>query len=288
METILQTENLCKRRAGFYLDNVSLSLPAGCVMGLVGENGAGKSTLLKALLGVVRPDGGQVSLFGEPFDLSKRDVLERIGAVFDSEQFPEVMTAPQIGKCLAGVYRGWERRTFDGFLKQFSIPGDKPIRKLSKGMKMKVCLAAALSHRAELLLLDEPTEGLDPLARDEFCTMLSDFVSHGSNAVLLSSHIVSDLEKVCDYIAFLHEGRLLLCEEKDRLKERYGVLRCAPEETERYADITAAKRLSPYGAELLVRREGVPVGSALGQAGLEDIFLFLCRGRGGENELGRI
>ena len=274
-QKVLSVTDLNKRLGDFSLENIRLSLPAGCVMGLVGENGAGKSTLIKTVLGIWRADSGVTELFGKTFDGSERAVLERVGVVMDEEQFPETMTASQIGSTLGGIYKQWDNGAYESYLRRFSLPRTKPLRQLSKGMKMKLSIAAALSHRAELLILDEPTSGLDPVMRDEVCELLADFVSQGSNAVLFSSHIVSDLEKTCDYITFLHKGRVLLCEEKDRLKEEYGILRCPAEKAQAFP--AAARRVTPYGAELLLRRADVP-GKELGQATIEDIFLFFSRG----------
>ena len=276
-ENRIELERICKKRGEFSLADVSLCLPEGCILGLIGENGAGKSTLIKTLLGILPADSGRISLFGRPFDGSERRVFEKIGVVLDENQFPEVMTVSQVGKSLAGIFSGWDAARFDALCRRFGLLLGKPCGKLSKGTKMKLSIAAALSHGAELLVLDEPTSGLDPVVRDEFTDMLAEFAAEPGHAVLLSSHIVSDLEKVCDYIAFLHEGKLLLCEEKDRLKEKYGVLRCGTEEAEKWRRYAVSERQTPYGAELLCKRDAVPAGTPLGAVNIEDIFLFFSR-----------
>lgn len=161
------------------------------------------------------------------------------------------------------------------YLRRFGLPADKPFRDYSRGMKMKQGLAAALSHQPKLLLLDEATSGLDPVVRDEILTIFEDFTRDESHAVLLSSHIVSDLEKICDYIAFLHRGRLLLCEEKDRLAEEYGILRGGADGLDPAA--VCGKRVTPYGTEYLVRRGAVPAGTTLGQVGIEELFVFMAK-----------
>ena len=210
----IEIRNLTKHYVGFSLENLNLTLPSGCIMGLVGENGAGKSTTIRMLLGMARPDGGEITVFGQKMDAGLR---ERIGVVLDEPGYPGCMTAAQIGKMLAGLYKGWEKDTFEGYLTSLRIPENKPFKDFSKGMKMKLCLAAALSHGAKLLILDEATSGLDPVVRDELLDIFNDFTRDEGNSVLISSHIVSDLEKICDYIAFLHRGKLMLCREKDEL-----------------------------------------------------------------------
>lgn len=219
----LEIHGLTKRRGDFVLRGLDLTLPAGCIMGLIGENGAGKSTTIRLILNALSRDGGAPSpVYGK--DNRALTPLERedIGAVLDEVGLPEYMTARQIGCMMAGIFTRWQPEVYRGYLRRLALPEDKPFRDFSRGMKMKLGLAAALSHQPKLLLLDEATSGLDPVVRDEILTIFADFTRDEEHAVLISSHIVSDLEKICDYIAFLHKGRLLLCEEKDRLTEAYG------------------------------------------------------------------
>lgn len=205
-----------------------------------------------------------------------------IGIVLDESCLPETLTAREVGKLMALTYERWEPETFSGYLTRFSIPLDKANKDFSRGMKMKLALAVALSHRAKLLLLDEATSGLDPMVREEVLDILLDFTREEDHTVVLSSHIVSDLEKVCDYIAFLHQGKLLLFEEKDRLLEEYALVRLpAAQLQELDPAAIAGQRVGPYGAEALVRREKIPAGFVMEHTSLEDIILFLAR-KGGE------
>lgn len=271
----LEIHGLTKQRGDFVLRGLELTLPAGCIMGLIGENGAGKSTTIRLILNGLRRDGGTIAVYGK--DNRALTALERedIGVVLDEVGLPEYLTAAQIGCMMAGIFTRWQPEVYRDYLRRLALPEDKPFKDFSRGMRMRLGLAAALSHQPKLLLLDEATSGLDPVVRDDILTILSDFTRDEEHAVLLSSHIVSDLEKICDYIAFLHRGRLLLCEEKDRLTEEYGILRGTTEGIEPAA--VCGQRATPYGTEYLVRRDAVPVGMALGQVNLEDLFVFMAK-----------
>ena len=271
----LEIHGLTKQRGSFALQGLELTLPAGCIMGLIGENGAGKSTTIRLILDSLRRDSGTVAVYGK--DNRALTALERedIGVVLDEVGLPEYLNAAQIGRMMAGIFTRWQPEVYAEYLRRFGLPADKPFRDYSRGMKMKQGLAAALSHQPKLLLLDEATSGLDPVVRDEILTIFEDFTRDESHAVLLSSHIVSDLEKICDYIAFLHRGRLLLCEEKDRLAEEYGILRGGADGLDPAA--VCGKRVTPYGTEYLVRRGAVPVGTTLGQVGIEELFVFMAK-----------
>lgn len=279
----IDCQGLRKTYEGFALHDLSFSLPSGTILGLVGENGAGKSTTLRLLMNTIGRDAGSVSLLG--VDNQSKDFLrvkQDIGIVLDESCLPETLTAREVGKLMALTYERWEPETFSGYLTCFSIPLDKANKDFSRGMKMKLALAVALSHRAKLLLLDEATSGLDPMVREEVLDILLDFTREEDHTVVLSSHIVSDLEKVCDYIAFLHQGKLLLFEEKDRLLEEYAPVRLpAAQLQELDPAAIAGQRVGPYGAEALVRREKIPAGFVMEHTSLEDIILFLAR-KGGE------
>ena len=200
---------------------------------------------------------------------------EDIGVVLDEVGLPEYMNAQQIGRMMAGIFTHWQPEAYAGYLRRLALPEDKPFKDFSRGMRMRLGLAATLSHQPKLLLLDEATSGLDPVVRDDILTILSDFTRDEEHAVLISSHIVSDLEKICDYIAFLHRGRLLLCEEKDRLTEEYGILRGGAEDIDPAA--VCGQRATPYGTEYLLRRSAVPAGVPLGQVNIEDLFVFMAK-----------
>lgn len=268
----IEIRSLTKHYVGFSLENLNLTLPSGCIMGLVGENGAGKSTTIRMLLGMARPDSGEITVFGQKMDAGLR---ERIGVVLDEPGYPGCMTAAQIGKMLSGLYRGWEKETFEGYLTTLRIPADKPFKDFSKGMKMKLCLAAALSHGAKLLILDEATSGLDPVVRDELLDIFNDFTRDEGNSVLISSHIVSDLEKICDYIAFLHRGKLMLCREKDELLNEFTFVQGSKEEIDGLSPI--GRRDGRFGTEAIVRRNAVPEGMKTSPITIEDLFVFMAK-----------
>ena len=276
----IEIKGLEKRYDGFQLGSFDLTLPSGCIMGLVGENGAGKSTTIKLIMNAIGRDAGEISVLGvDNRSAEFRDVKEDIGVVLDEAYFPEVMSARNVGKVMALTYKNWDVAAFEGYLKKFSLAPDKIFKDYSRGMRMKLAIAAALSHGAKLLILDEATSGLDPMARDELLDIFNDFTRDENCSILLSSHIVSDLEKICDYIAFLHKGRLVLCEEKDRLLEEYALVRL-PEErlSELPEESIISRRASGYATEALVLRGGIPAAIPTEHTSLEDIILFLAKG----------
>ncbi len=276
----IEIKGLEKRYDGFQLGSFDLTLPSGCIMGLVGENGAGKSTTIKLIMNAIGRDAGEISVLGvDNRSAEFRDVKEDIGVVLDEAYFPEVMSARNVGKVMALTYKNWDAAAFEGYLKKFSLAPDKIFKDYSRGMRMKLAIAAALSHGAKLLILDEATSGLDPMARDELLDIFNDFTRDENCSILLSSHIVSDLEKICDYIAFLHRGRLVLCEEKDRLLDEYALVRL-PEErlSELSEESVISRRASGYGTEALVLRGGIPAAIPTEHTSLEDIILFLAKG----------
>lgn len=271
----LEIRNLTRHFGDFTLDRLNLTLPGGCILGLIGENGAGKSTTIRLILGMLRPDGGTVTILGrdnrDNLALTKQD----IGVVLDEVGIPECMTPKQVGIVMADVFTRWDAKAYEGLLERFSLPENKKFKEFSRGMKMKLGLAVALSHQAKLLILDEATSGLDPVVRDEVVSILSEFTRDESHSILISSHIVSDLEKLCDYVAFLHRGKLLLCEEKDMLLSEYGILHCRPEDLPETGVLH--KKLSPYGAEAIVRRDAVKPGTALSPISMEELFVFMSK-----------
>ena len=271
----LEIRGLTKHFADFTLDNLNLILPGGCILGLIGENGAGKSTTIRLILGMLRADSGTVTILGQ--DSRENPVLTKqdIGVVLDEVGIPECMTPKQVGKVMANVFLRWNAETYQGLLARFSLPENKKYKEFSKGMKMKLGLAVALSHEAKLLILDEATGGLDPVVRDEVVDMLAEFTRDETHAILISSHIVSDLEKLCDYVAFLHKGKLLLCEEKDLLLSEYGILHCKPEELPEEGILH--KKQNAYGVEAIVRRDAVKPETALSPISMEELFVFMSK-----------
>ena len=276
----IELKGLVKEYPGFRLGGLDLALPSGSIMGLVGENGAGKSTTIKLIMNAIKRDAGSVSVLG--VDNQSRafsDIKEDIGVVLDEAYYPEVLNSRDVGCVMAKTYRHWEPDTYENYLQRFGLPQDKAFRDYSRGMKMKLAIAVALSHQAKLLILDEATSGLDPMVRDEILDIFNEYTRQEDRSILLSSHIVSDLEKICDYIAFLHKGQLLLCEEKDRLLEEYALVRLS---RERLADLpensVVGVESDPYGVRALVRRDMVPHDLPLEHTNLEDIILFLAKG----------
>lgn len=276
----IEIKGLEKRYDGFQLGSFDLTLPSGCIMGLVGENGAGKSTSIKLIMNAIGRDAGEISVLGvDNRSAEFRDVKEDIGVVLDEAYFPEVMSARNVGKVMALTYKNWDAAAFEGYLKKFSLAPDKIFKDYSRGMRMKLAIAAALSHGAKLLILDEATSGLDPMARDELLDIFNDFTRNENCSILLSSHIVSDLEKICDYIAFLHKGRLVLCEEKDRLLEEYALIRLTEERLRELPEESIIScRAGGYATEALVLRSGIPAAIPTEHTSLEDIILFMAKG----------
>lgn len=275
----IEIRGLTKRYKDFSLENLNLDLPFGCVLGLVGENGAGKSTTIRLIMDALERDAGSVKVLGAD-NKSKEflDLKEDVGVVLDETFIPEVITAKQLGKIMAGTYKNWDQAAFDGWVERLGLPWDKKFKDYSRGMTMKLGIAVALSHRAKLLLLDEATGGLDPMVREELLEVFADFAAQDGHAVLLSSHIVSDLERICDYVAFLHKGRLVLCEEKDVLLDRYGILKCTKEQLANIPEEAIhGKRVGTYGVEALVDREFMPRNAVVDRATLEDIILYLVK-----------
>lgn len=243
MHSAIEVRGLQKRYGGFCLQDVSFHVPQGSIVGLVGENGAGKTTVLKAILDLIDTDGGAVSVLGAPAGAA-RAAREDIGVVFDDFCFHGDLTVRQLGRVLAGMYKKWDGALFRQYCRRFALAESRRLGELSKGMKMKLSIAAALAHQPRLLILDEATSGLDPVMRDEILDVFLDFIQDERNSVLLSSHITGDLEKVADYIVFLHQGRVIFQLSKDTLLYQYGILRCRTEEFNQLdrADILACRK----------------------------------------------
>ncbi len=274
----IEISDLTKSYRDFTLGRLSLTLPAGCILGLVGENGAGKTTLFKLLLGLVPADEGKISLLGRENGAALPEVKEEIGVLLSDVGIPEAFTVKQVGKVMKGAYRNWEEETFRGLLARFSLPEGKPFREFSRGMRAKLGLAVALSHRPRLLLLDEPMAGLDPIAREEVIDLLTEFTREENHSVLISSHIVSDLERLCDYVAFLRHGSLLLFGEKDRLLEEYGLIQGSGKALDALPpEALCARKDGPYGSEALVKKEKLSPETVAGKVSLEELFVFMAR-----------
>ena len=274
----LEVRGLTKAYQGFRLGGLDLTLPSGCIMGLIGENGAGKSTTIKLILDMISKDGGSVKILGRDSADDTVLVREDVGVVMDEVGIPECLTVSQIGKVMKNIFRNWDEAAYDQLVTRFSLPNEKQFKDFSRGMKMKTGIAIALSHDAKLLLLDEATSGLDPVVRDEVVDLLSEFTREENHSILISSHIVSDLEKLCDYVAFLHKGKLMLCEEKDLLLSEYGVVHCTAEQLKGIPENAVKhKKESPYGVEALVLRNEVPARIDISPVSIEELFVYMVK-----------
>jgi len=282
MTYLMEINNLGKRYDDFELSGVSLAVEPGCVVGFIGSNGAGKTTTIKAVLGIIAADAGTVRLFGQPVTCGSAEmdaIKSRIGIVLDTCAFPDTCRVCDVGAIGRAAYREWDAAQFDELCDRFNLAPKKKVSELSRGMGMKLTLAFALSHNPELLVLDEATAGLDPIARDEVLDLLYDFMQDETHAVLLSSHITSDLDKIADNITFIHRGRVLLSEGRDELIDRHGVLRCTEEQLNALdPDAVRAVRKGAFGCEALVKRDGIPENWPVEPVSVEQIMLFLTRG----------
>ena len=277
----IQLSHINKSFGDFAIRDLCLEVPSGTICGLVGENGAGKSTTIRLLMGALRPDSGSARVLGSDVSSPEfRAVKEDIGVVLDDACFPESLNAVQVGKIMAGTYRRWDQGLYDGYLKRFDLPLKKQFKDFSRGMRMKLAIAVALSHQPKLLVLDEATAGLDPIVRDEVLDLFNEFTREEDHSILISSHILSDLEKLCDYIAFLHKGDLLFCEEKDRLLEEYGIFEDSRENLDcLMPEAVVAREETRYGGvRALVKRDLAPAGFRMEKPTVEDIILFLVKG----------
>ena len=277
----IELTNVNKSFGDFAISDLTFALPEGTICGLAGENGAGKSTTLRLLMGALRPDSGEIRVLGQsPAEGDFARIKERIGVVLEDTFFPGCLDAAVMGKIMAETYPTWDQARYEGFLESFDLPVKKPFKDYSRGMRMKLGIAAALSHRPRLLVLDEPTAGLDPVARDEVVELLRQTALEEGCSILICSHILSDLEKLCDYIAFLQKGRLLFCEEKDALLEAHGIFVGTPAQADELdeAAILGREATGLGGVRLLVRRDGVPKALPLEKPTVEDIILFASKG----------
>ena len=281
MENILELKDVCKTYKDFQLDNVSFELPKGTIMGFVGANGAGKTTTLKAILNVIHLSGGVVTVFGCDHVKEEQRVKDDLGVVFDESNFSEALSAREVGRILQHIYKKFNKDVFYKYLKKFDLPDNKKIKTFSRGMKMKLSLSAAMSHDAKLLILDEPTSGLDPIARHEVLDMFLEYIEDGEHSILFSSHITVDLEKICDYITFIHKGKILISEEKDLLLDHYGMLKGGKEDFPNVdkSDVLGYS-MNHFGFSALIKdreekKKKYP-SMVLDKASIEDIMVFLA------------
>lgn len=285
MDNTLVAKNLQKKYEGFQLKNVDIVVPKGEVVGFVGQNGAGKTTTIRAILNIINTDGGSVEIFGMDMKKQEGKIKEKIGVIFDDLPFENALTPIQIGKILKGMYRYWEPEAYENYLSRFGLPPKKKVGKFSRGMRMKLQIAIALSHNATFLIMDEPTSGLDPVVRSEMLDLFMEFMQDENHSVLISSHILSDLEKIADRIIFINGGEILFHEEKDMLLEQYGVIKCSKEMSESIdAKYIIRKKEYTYGVELLTNDRKAFLEKyrdiICDKPSLEDVILFYSTVKG--------
>jgi ABC-2 type transport system ATP-binding protein len=254
MTNAIEVSHLTKDYGTFKLDDVSFTVPGGSIMGLIGENGAGKSTTIKCILNLIRRDSGEVRVLGLDNIRDERAVKEQLGVVLDESTFHDTLRARDVAGILRRVYKNWDMALFDHYLQKFALPDGKAVKEYSRGMKMKLSIAAALASRPRLLILDEATGGLDPVVRNEILEEFLEFIQDEEHAILISSHITSDLERVADYVTYLHQGRVAISGAKDELLERHGRLVCTREQLERVDPAyIVGRRVGRFSCEALIR-----------------------------------
>lgn len=279
----LEIRNLSKNYKDFQLDHINLTVPAGAIVGLIGENGAGKSTTIKAVMNLIHKDSGDITIYGQHLEDGPQKLKEEISVVFDDIHFNKNFNAKEIAAVCRGIYKNWDDSRWNELMDRFSLPVSKKVKDFSKGMRVKLNLAIALSHHARMLLLDEPTSGLDPVMRDDILDMFLEFMQDENHAILISSHITSDLEKIADYIAFIHQGSMVFCEPKDDLLYRYGVIRCGKEDFAKIAEEDrVAVRRQDYQISVLVRDRQAAAAKypdmVMDQPNIDEIMLFYVKG----------
>lgn len=285
MNSTLTLKNVNKKyeKSNFVIKDISFSVPEGSIVGFIGENGAGKSTTMNCILNVIRRDSGNIEIFGREMTDDDIDIREDIGVVYDSNNFPEHLTAKQLADILCRIYCKWDNSCFEQYLKHFGLSESQKIKTYSRGMSMKLAIAVALSHDSKLLILDEATSGLDPIMRDEILDVLLEFVKEENHSILLSSHITSDLEKIADYIVFIHNGEIILNKTKDELIYEYGVIRCSESD---YHNILPEDILSSmkkdYQIDVLIKNrkliEKKYKNLIIDSISLDEIMLLLVKG----------
>ena len=270
---------MTKKYDGFTLDNISFRVPKGSIMGFIGQNGAGKTTTIRGLLNIINIDAGEIRMLGMDHIKDEFAVKERIAVVFDELPFHDVFTAREMARIFRGLYPQWNDETFQRYLDRFQLPQKKKIGKFSKGMKMKLQIACALSHGAELLVMDEATTGLDPVVRTEILDMFLEYLQDEGHSILMSSHITSDLEKIADSVTFIDRGKIMLSGYKDDVLEQHGLLKCTKNDYKNIdpKDFISA-RLTDFGAEVMVADRNAAAqkysGLLIEPATLEEIMVY--------------
>lgn len=283
MEDSLIIRDLCKNYNNFCLNHVNLTIKKGTIMGFIGENGAGKSTTIKAMLNIIQKDKGSVTLLGKSMEEETEEIQakEEIGVVMDQSHFHDAFKVKDINMIMSRTYRNWDKQLFYHYIEQFHIPKEKTMKEYSRGMTMKMGIAAALAHHPKMLILDEATSGLDPIVRNEILDLFLEYIQDEEHSILISSHITSDLERICDYITFIHNGTILLSQDKDEMIQTHRILKCSKEELKKISqkEIVRIKETA-FGCEVLVHSNQLEQyrDFVMDIPTLEDIMLFYVKG----------
>lgn len=283
MNAILELKNVCKNFDDFQLKDISLQVPKGTIVGLIGENGAGKSTIINIIEGLVKEDSGEIYVFNKNMREHEKELKQDIGIIYDACHYNEKFKVKDVGKMMSLAYNNWDQELYLQYVERFSLPMKKPLNKFSKGMKMKLCFAAELAHCPKLLILDEATSGLDPIVRDEILEILQEFIMDEEHGILISSHITSDLDKIADYITFIHNGEILLTKTYDEIHNDYGLIRCGQKIFDALSkDEMIAYKKEDFEYKVLVENrhdfEKVYQDLIIDKATIEDIMLMYVRG----------
>ena len=280
MDAILEMKNVNRDLKGFKLNDISLTLDKGYVMGLIGANGAGKTSVIKLIMNLLRKDSGSINVFGMDHVKNEAEVKDRIGFVYDENIFPEQLCLDRLGYLLSGFYSQWDQQQFDSYLKRFELNPRSKLSKLSKGMKMKFSIAAALSHHAELIIMDEPTSGLDPVFRRELLDILHYLMQDGERSIIFSTHITSDLDRIADIITLMDRGRIAMSIPFDKMVEHYRVIK-GPKSLVEKIDPSwlCGTRINKFGFDALSMEGGKierEFGSAivLEKPSIEDVMIY--------------
>jgi ABC-2 type transport system ATP-binding protein len=277
-------KDLSKTYNNFKLNRISFTVPKGSIMGFVGENGAGKTTTIKAILNLINIDGGEISILGSNSRNLPMRLKSEIGVVFDGSNLHDNLTGKDVNLIMKNIYPSWDSNVFKNYLTRFMLPDNKKIKEYSRGMKMKLSIAIALSHHSKLLILDEATSGLDPMVRDEILDIFLDFIQDEEHTILLSSHIISDIEKIADYVTFIHQGNIVFSKNKDDLIYQHGVIRCRKEDIGQIdPSYIVGTRENSFGAEVMIKNKGIFLKRyhqfKVERTSIEEIMLFISRGR---------
>lgn len=280
MSAVLEISNLEKRYRNFLLDHISFSVPCGFVTGFIGESGAGKTTTLKLITGMAKKDGGNIRLFGRPAeDVSLK---EEMGILFEQPCYQEDWTPLDVERALRPFYRKWSSAAFHQYLERFSLEKKQKYGTMSRGMKMKLGIAATLANDAKLLILDEPTAGLDPAGREEILEIFRDYMVQEDRTILFSTHITGDLEKIADYIVYIQEGRIRYSGLKDELMDQYCMVRGGTGDlprSKRGAILGLREHAGGFDGMIAVEdAAGFPPGAVMEQASMDDIMVRMNRG----------